>query len=104
MTSGDVATIRWSAQARKDLEALSDYLRDVAPSYAERFEEQVFAATRRLELFPRPGRVIPEAEEEQLREVVYRDYRIMYHVSDEGEVLILTVLHASRQFGGFGSE
>lgn len=100
-----MATVRWSAQARKDLEAISDYFREAAPSYAERFEEQVFEATRRLEVFPRSGRVIPEAEEEQLREVIYRDYRIMYHVGEaDDEVLILTVLHSSRQFGGLGSE
>lgn len=47
--------------------------------------------------------MIPEAEDDQLREVIYREYRIMYHVDEAGEeVLILTVLHSSRQFGGFG--
>lgn len=87
------------------MESLSDYLREASPSYAERFEEQVFEAIRKLEVFPRSGRVIPEAEEEELREVIYREYRIMYHVDAAGEdVLILTVLHSSRQFGGFGSE
>jgi plasmid stabilization system protein ParE len=49
--------------------------------------------------------VIPEAEEDALREVIYRDYRIMRHVDEKGEdVLILTVLHASRQFGRFGAD
>lgn len=47
--------------------------------------------------------MIPEAEDEQLRELIYRAYRIMYHVDEAGEeVLILTVLHASQQFGGMG--
>ena len=97
-----MATVRWSSQARKDLESISDYYCEVAPSYAERFEEQIFEATRRLEPFPRSGRVIPEAEDGQLREVIYRAYRIMYHVDGtDDEVLILTVLHSSRQFGGF---
>ena len=97
-----MAVVRWSSQARKDLESISDYYREVSAFYAERFEEQVFEATRRLEVFPRSGRVIPEAEDEQLREVIYREYRIMYHVDKtEEEVLILTVLHSSRQFGGF---
>lgn len=96
-----MAAIRWSTQARKDLEAITDYYRDVSPSFAERFEEQVFIATRRLEMFPRSGRMIPEAEDDQLREIIYRDYRIMYHVDDAGEeVLILTILHTSQQFGG----
>lgn len=97
-----MATVKWSPQARKDLAAISDYYREESPLYAERFEERVFEATRRLELFPRSGRAIPEAEDDQLREVIYRSYRIMYYVDDEGEeVLILTVLHSSRQFGGF---
>ena len=75
----------------------------MSPSYAERFEEKVFEATRRLEVFPHSGRMIPEADDEQLRELIYRDYRIMYHVDEAGEeVLILTVLHASQQFGGMG--
>lgn len=100
-----MTTVRWSAQARKDLAAISDYFREASPSYAERFEEQVFEATRRLETFPQSGRVIPEAEEDALREVIYRDYRIMYHVDGAGEdVLILTILHSSRQFGGFRAE
>ena len=100
--SRNLAVVRWSSQARKDLEDISDYYREVAPSYAERFEEQVLDATRRLEVFPRSGRMIPEAEDDQLREVNYRDYRIMYHVDERGdEVLILTILHSSRQFGGF---
>ena len=95
--------VRWSSQARKDLESISDYYREVAPSYAERFEEQVFEATRKLERFPRAGRIIPEAEDEHLREILYRNYRIMYRVdAQDEEVLILTILHSSRQFGGFG--
>lgn len=100
-----MAVVRWSSQARKDLEAISDYFREASPPYAERFEEQVFEATRRLETFPRSGRMIPESEEDALREMIYRDYRIMYHVDAADEdVLILTVLHSSRQLGGFGSE
>ena len=98
-----MASIRWSVQARKDLEAITDYYREESPSYAERFEEKIFEATRRLEVFPRSGRMISEAEDDQLREVIYRDYRIMYHLDeDEEEVLILTVLHSSQQFGGVG--
>lgn len=97
-----MAAIRWSSQARKDLEAIAAYYREVSASYAERFEEQIFEATRRLKVFPHSGRMIPEAEDEQFREVIYREYRIMYHIDDRNEeVLILTILHSSRQFGGF---
>ncbi|MEM1268903.1 MAG: type II toxin-antitoxin system RelE/ParE family toxin [Bacteroidota bacterium] len=95
-----MASVRWSVRARADLKAISDYLAEVAPGYAERFEERILGATRRLETFPLSGRVIPEAEDEQLREILYRQYRIMYHVDTDGhDVFILTVLHSAQQFG-----
>ncbi len=97
-----MAVVRWSSQARIDLESISDYYRKAAPKFAERFEEQVLEVTQRLETFPRLGRMIPEIEDKELREVIYRQYRIMYHVNEsDEEVLIVTVVHSSRQFGGF---
>ena len=40
------------------------------------------------------------AADDQLRELIYREYWIMYPVDDTNEeVLILTVIHSSRQFG-----
>lgn len=97
-----MAVVKWSSQARKDLESISDYYGQVAPKFAERFEKQVFEATQRLEKFPRSGRMIPEIEDKQLREVIYRQYRVMYHIDKlDEEVLIVAILHSSRQFGGF---
>lgn len=49
--------------------------------------------------------MIPEAEDAHLREILYRQYRIMYHIDEEAEaVLILTILHTSRQFGELGEK
>ena len=98
-----MATIKWASQARADLEKLSDYYRSMAPAYAEVFEEKLLLATRQLEVFALSGRVIPEIGDEQLREVLYRGYRIMYHADIAGEeVEILAILHSSQQFGGIG--
>lgn len=57
-------------------------------------------AAERLEVFPLSGRVVPEIGAEEMREVVLRDYRIVYFYDAETErVEVLTVFHASRQFG-----
>ena len=40
-----------------------------------------------------------------IREVIYRSYRILYIVDeDDEEIDVLTIRHASRQFGPLGSE
>jgi plasmid stabilization system protein ParE len=59
------------------------------------FVERVFAAVKRLETFPRSGRVVPEIGQEDIREIIVGSYRIVYVVSEE-EVNILTVFHAAR--------
>ena len=50
------------------------------------------------------GRVVPEIGDEAMREVIYRNYRIVYVVDrDDEEVEVLTIFHSSRQFGALGS-
>jgi toxin ParE1/3/4 len=61
------------------------------------FVDNVFEAVKRLEVFPRSGRVVPEVGQENIREILFGSYRIVYMVGEE-EVNILTVLHASRPF------
>ena len=54
--------------------------------------------------FPRMGRVVPEIGDEAIREVIYRQYRIIYVVDrDDEEVEVLTIFHSSQQFGALGS-
>ncbi len=43
------------------------------------------------------GRRVPEAEEENIREIIFQNYRIIYRLETE-QVLILTILHAARDF------
>ena len=95
-----MAILQWRPQARKDLEAIEAYFEEVAPDYASFFMEQVLEKAQQLERFPHLGRIVPEIGDESIRELIYRSYRIMYFVDQEGEeVEILTVMHSSRQFG-----
>jgi toxin ParE1/3/4 len=45
--------------------------------------------------FPEMGRVVPELEDPEIRELLEKGYRIVYRVKRE-DVEVLTVFHASR--------
>ena len=90
-----MARVRWSNQALADLEAIGDFIARDAPSVAQVFVERVFTAVTRLEAFPRSGRVVPEIGQEDIREIIFGSYRIVYVISED-EVNILTVFHAAR--------
>lgn len=91
--------VEWSDLARDDLDELVRYIRRDSAFYARRFGEKVVLATRRLREFPESGRMIPEAEDETLREIIVQGYRVMYRLEPE-RVLILAVMHGRRDAAG----
>ena len=94
-----MAEVVWRPQALRDLDAIEAYFEAVAPDFAPLFVAGAFEATARLSDFPNAGRVVPEIEDDSIRELIYRQYRILYVVM-EGSAEILTVYHSARQFGG----
>ena len=49
---------------------------------------------------PRSGRVVPEIGDENIREIIHRNYRIIYlYLPEEDRTEVLSVFHLSQQFG-----
>jgi plasmid stabilization system protein ParE len=59
--------------------------------------QEIFDAVDRLETFPLSGRVVPELNDDNTREVIVGSYRVIYDVSEE-TIRILSVLHGARNF------
>ncbi len=92
--------IRWSDIAEADLDQLYDYIARDVPYYAEQFVDRLIEAVSVLQDHPRLGRRVPEAEErEDVRELIFQSYRVIYLLEDE-QVHILTVIHGSRDLAG----
>lgn len=92
--------IIWKPQAEKDLVAIEEFYLSVAPDLADIIVDQIIHRIRHLELNPQSGRIVPELNDPLIREVIYRNYRIVYyHNPEENRVEILTVFHSAKQFG-----
>lgn len=89
--------LKWTPKARGHLRSIYDYIsRDSVP-YAKRFIERLIAATEKAQQFPEIGRVVPELADYELREIIFKNYRIVYrHMKSEQTVQILSVLHCGR--------
>jgi plasmid stabilization system protein ParE len=89
--------IRWTEKASSNLEGIFEYISRDSKWYAARYVKALIRATKRLETMPRSGRIVPELEDPELREVIYGNYRIVYRVSEvDGDVEILAVVHGAR--------
>ena len=87
--------IVWTEPAVADLTAIRDYIARDSEHYAARFIGRIIEAVERLETFPELGRRVPEAADRDVREILFRAYRIIYRITGE-RVEILSVLHGSR--------
>jgi toxin ParE1/3/4 len=90
-----VAEVRWSLTAELDLQAIERFIGRDSIIRATVFVDRLLQAAETLERTPRLGRVVPEFNRAELREIVYRDYRIVY-LLDEGGVSVLRVVHGAR--------
>lgn len=88
--------LEWTKPALADMQAIRDYIGRDSSYYAARFIEKVIASIEKLEEFPQAGRTVEEAENANLRELLFQNYRIMYQV-DSQRVLILAVIHGARK-------
>jgi len=87
--------IEWTEPALLDLENIRNYIKRDSEHYAIRFAGRIIEAVEGLEKFPEMGRSVPEAEEENIRELLFYNYRIMYRVETE-RISILTIIHGAR--------
>jgi toxin ParE1/3/4 len=92
--------ILWTDPAIEDLRSLHSYIAKDSEIYASSFVERIILATEKLTSFPRLGRVVPEAETETIRELLYHNYRIIYRIN--GDLIeIITIVHGGRDLGSF---
>jgi plasmid stabilization system protein ParE len=90
--------IKWTEKSSSNLQAIFDYIDKNSKFYAARFIKSLVASTKKLEAMPRCGRMIPELEEQGLREIIFRNYRIAYRIKKNDAVEILAVIHGARDF------
>ncbi|HZL84339.1 MAG TPA: type II toxin-antitoxin system RelE/ParE family toxin [Candidatus Krumholzibacteria bacterium] len=92
-----MAEIVWSPQSVEDVESIRDYMNRDSPHFAALVAQRIVDAVEHLGRFPESGRIVPEFGDPRLREVLWRNYRIVYR-SSPTVVEIVTVFHGARLF------
>ena len=90
-----MADIVWSDEAKGDFRAIGEYFERTSPQYAQSIVSRIYDSVEHLERHPKMGRMVPEVEHEDLREVIREGYRIIYQLRNK-KIEIVAVVH-SRQ-------
>jgi toxin ParE1/3/4 len=89
----------WTDTAIQDLNDIGDYIAKDSGRYAEITVQKLFNTVDILEKHPLLGKIVPEFEDENLRELIRGNYRIVYQLIDKYRIDILTVHNCTRLIG-----
>ena len=87
--------IIWSPLAVDRSSEIADYIAQDKPSAAEKWINTVFSKVEQLKSSPEIGRIVPELNNAQFREIIYGNYRIIYRIGKK-QISILTIRHGKQ--------
>jgi plasmid stabilization system protein ParE len=87
--------IVWSPLAIDRASEIAEYIAQDKPSAAEKWIDTVFSKVDRLRSSPEIDRIVPEIRNEQFRELIYGNYRIIYRI-EKRQISILTIRHENQ--------
>jgi toxin ParE1/3/4 len=87
-----VTRLVWTAEAVSDVESIRDLITRSSPHYGNVVAARLVESLARMHDLPNSGRIVPELEREDIREVIHGIYRLVYKIREEGDVVeVLTV-------------
>jgi plasmid stabilization system protein ParE len=84
--------IFWSPLAIERASEIAEYIAQDKPSAAENWIDTIFSKIDKLISSPEIGRIVPEIKNNQFRELIYGNYRIIYRI-EKKQISILTIRH-----------
>ena len=91
----------WSPEAVEDIESIVEYISGDSEFYASSVVTKIVDLGRSLCKFPLIGRVVPELNDESIRERFVYSYRVIYRI-EKRRILILAVIHGKRLLESIG--
>jgi toxin ParE1/3/4 len=73
------------------LDEIAEFIAKDSVHYAEITVTGLFSSTSILKSFPLSGRVVPEFELEHIREIIKGAYRVVYQLTEEEVIEVLSV-------------
>jgi addiction module RelE/StbE family toxin len=91
-----VVQIKWTKRALDDLHEIYKFIAKDSTRFAQIQVERIQEAVSNLAHFPSMGRQLPEFPHLPYHEVLVDNYRVLYRVEEQRQVIIMSVVHGRR--------
>ena len=87
--------LTWTHEALNRLIEIEEYISEDSPTRAQKFTNQIIQKAESLKKHPKKGRIVAEFSIPDFRELIYKNYRIVYIIKQDS-IEILTVFESHR--------
>ncbi len=85
----------WTKEASIQLQEIEKYISKDDPQKAIKFVNSLISASEKIPANPDRGRIVPELSIGPIREIIFKNYRIVY-IRKKSEIEILTVFEGQK--------
>jgi addiction module RelE/StbE family toxin len=87
--------VYWTKNAIEHLVNIYEYIALNSPAYAKRMADKITRRSVQVAEHPLSGRIVPEYDAKDVRELIESPYRIIYRIKPD-QIDVLAVIHGSR--------
>jgi toxin ParE1/3/4 len=87
--------VHWTNNAIEHLANIYEYIALNSPTYAKQMVDRITRRSTQIANQPYSGRMVPEYQAEDIRELIENPYRIIYRVKQD-QIDVLAVIHGAR--------
>ena len=91
-----MAKVNLSTAALEDMNAIYEYIANDSSFYAEKVINNILERITVLETHLKIGKVVPEFENDNIREIREGHYRIIYKIENQNEISVARIFHGAR--------
>ena len=87
--------VHWTDNAIEHLVDIYEYIAHDSSVYAKRMIDRLTKRSEQIADFPMSGRMVPEYEVDEIREMIEKSYRIIYRIK-LNQIDVLAVIHCAQ--------
>jgi len=87
--------VHWTNNAVDHLVNIFEHISLNSPTYAKQVVDRVTRRTAQIGDQPFSGRMVPEYQDEDIRELIEKPYRIIYRIQKD-QIDVIAVIHGAR--------
>jgi toxin ParE1/3/4 len=87
--------VHWTDNAIEHLASIYEYIAVNSPTYASGMVDRITRRSAQIADSPLSGRMVPEYQAHDIRELIEKPYRIIYRIKQD-QIDVLAVIHGAR--------